>query len=742
MSRVYFLSIPLLAISLLSLTDQAKCQPTPELDRKVDSVLNRLTLREKVGQLNQLRGSKMVENNQKNVEIDVWDAIRNGNVGSFLNVATVEDKIRMQRIAVEESASKVPLIFAMDVIHGFRTTFPVPLAEAASWDMEAIRRSAEIASIEATSTGVMWTFAPMVDVSYDARWGRSMEGGGEDPYLASEIAVARVKGFQGDDLTKATTMAATAKHFAGYGQVMAGREYNQTVISKRYLHEYVLPPFKAAAEAGCATFMNAFNDFDGIPCSGSKYLVTDILKKAWGFDGVVISDWDSFEEMVKWGVAEDSEDAARLAIMAGSDVDMMGLVYARHLEGLVEKGIVPEVQLDESVRRVLRLKFKLGLFDDPYRYFDSTRSKKVWYAPEHRLHAKDIAKKSMVLLRNEKSLLPLDPKQYRTIAVIGPIDSNPATLMSTWSAWGIADSVITFHKGIKQYCGPNTTVLYAAGTKDERTPDAGLLRDAIKTAKKADLIILTLGEGRWFAGENTSLVEPHIPECQVDLAKSIRKLNKPTVCVLANGRPIIFPWINENFETILEAWLPGTEAGSALADVLFGAYNPAGKLPVTFPYHVGQAPLSYLYKATGRPHKNGTQYKDAPNAPAYPFGYGLSYTTFDYSDLILSATEITKQETLKIWVTVTNSGAYDGEEVVQLYVGDPVATVTRPVKILKGFKKIFLKKGESTKVEFEIDINDLKYWDAEMQYMADEGEFFVYVGTNSEELLKESFLLK
>lgn len=735
-------SILVVSISISSMAQRTYSQPNTVLDSKVDSVLNLLTLSEKVGQLNQLRGTKMVENNVKNVEIDVWEMVRKGQVGSFLNVWTVQDKMEMQRIAVEETPSKVPLVFAMDVIHGFRTTFPVPLAEAASWDMEAIRKSAEIAAIEATSTGVMWTFAPMVDVSCDVRWGRSMEGGGEDPWLASQVAIARVKGFQGEDLSKPTTIAATAKHFAGYGQVMAGRDYNQTTISKRYLHDYVLPPFKAAADAGCATFMNAFNDFDGMPCSGSKYLVTDILKKGWGFEGVVISDWDSFEEMVKWGVARDSKDAARLAIMAGSDVDMMSLVYTNHLKELVEEGTVPVEQLNEAVRRVLKLKFRLGLFDKPYQYFDTTLSAKVWYAPAHRNHAREIAKKSMVLLKNENGLLPLNPNNYKTIAVIGPIDANPSTLMSTWSAWGVADSVVTFHNGIRQYCGEKTQVFYARGTKDEQTADADLLREAIKTARKADLIILTLGEGRWFAGENTSLVEPYIPDCQVELAKCIKALNKPTVCVLANGRPIIFPWINQHFETILEAWLPGTEAGTALAEVLFGDYNPSGKLPVTFPYHVGQAPLSYLYKTTGRPQKGGTQYKDAPNAPAYPFGYGLSYTKFDYSNLSLSAREISGDESLKISVMVTNLGNYDGEEVVQLYLGDPVATVTRPVKELKRFEKIFLKKGESKTVDFVLDVDDLKYWNGQMEYKADAGEFVVYVGTNSEDLLMQSFILK
>lgn len=741
MAKLKIISVAILLAMFQQCVDKPQEAVQSSIAIKVDSILNKMSLSAKVGQLNQLRGTKMIENNHSNIELDVFEEVKAGRVGTMLNVWSLEDKIKLQKVAVEESPNKLPLIFAMDVVHGFGTTFPVPLAEAASWDMSLIKKSAEIAALEASALGIMWTFAPMVDVGFDARWGRTMEGAGEDPFLGSLIAKTRVRGFQGDDLSLPHTIMATAKHFAGYGQVEAGREYNQTTISKRYLHEYVLPPFEAASKAGAAAFMNAFNDFNGIPASGNKYLITDILKDRWGFEGVVVSDWDSFGEMVEWGYAKDDQHAAELAINAGSDIDMMSLVYLNHLEKLVQEGEVDERKIDEAVRRVLSMKYKLGLFDNPYKYFTEGLFDSLSYAPAHREHARKIATESMVLLKNEKQLLPLEAGLYKKIAVIGPSDSDPSTHMATWSAAGNPDSVITITQGIQNYLGEKASVLFAAGCKNEQTRDQLALNKAIALAKKSDLIILTLGEGRWFSGENTSLTDINIPDAQIELAKAIYKLNKPTVCILVNGRPMLFPWLTANAPAILEAWAAGCEAGTAVADILFGTYNPSGKLPITFPSNVGQVPISYITKSTGRPYPDGSHYKDAPNTPAYPFGHGLSYTQFEYSDIQLNKTQFEKGDSIVASVLLKNTGLYDGQETVQLYLKDWTGTVTRPLMQLKRFQKIKLKKGESQVVSFSITEDILRYWDADMEYKSDPGMFSVMIGTSSAQFKKTDFEL-
>ncbi len=719
---------------------------TSNIERRVDSVLDLMTLEEKIGQLNQLRGNRLIKHNVKDTEIDIEQEVRSGRIGSFLNVDGLEHKIKLQKIAVEETRLGIPLVIAMDVIHGYKTIFPVPLAEAASWDTAAMRQAARIAATEASAEGYHWTFAPMVDISRDARWGRVMEGAGEDPFLGSCIAAARVKGFQGDNLADNNTILSCAKHLAAYGQVEAAKEYNQTTISERYLRTVVLPPFKAACDAGAATVMNAFNDFDGIPCSGNKFLVTDILKNEWGFKGFTISDYNSFEEMINWRVVKDRKGAAELAMNAASDMDMMSMVYVDHLGELVEEGKISEEQIDASVRRILSMKFKLGLFDDPYKYFDEKRRDSLLLHPGHRKAAREMAQKSMVLLKNKNNLLPLAKNKYKTIAVIGPSAHNRNTLKGNWMGMCDTNDVVTILEGIKNKVDKTTKVLYAWGCNEyEHTSDKAF-NNALETAQKADLVILAIGENWWMSGEGASRADINLGGRQTELAKAIKKQGKPVVTVLINGRPVIFHWIKNNIPAILEAWLPGTEGGDAVADILFGDYNPAGKLPVTFPYHVGQIPVYYSYKETGRPFRGEAwgvaRYQDIPNTPLYPFGYGLSYTTFQYSGLKLNKQTIGFSDTLTVSVEITNTGNYKGVEIVQLYISDLVASVTPPVKLLKGFKRVSLEPGETKKVIFNISTEQLKYWNKNMEYKADPGEFEVMAGTNSDEGKKALFILK
>jgi len=712
-------------------------------DEKVDALLAKMTLEEKAGQLNQYSGYEIITG-----DIDVSKIshrnllVKKGLVGSVLNVLGTKDVEKAQRYAVEETRLGIPLMFAFDVIHGYRTIFPIPLAESASWDLEAMERSARIAAIEASAAGQNWTFAPMVDISHDPRWGRVMEGAGEDPYLGSQIAKARVRGFQGNDLSLPDTIAATAKHFAAYGEVIAGRDYNNVDISRRKLWETHLPPFKAALDEGVRSFMNAFNEFEGVPSSANTYLVTDILRDQWGYSGVVVSDWDSFGAMVTSGVAVDDAEAAEMSLEAGSDIDMESDVFVNFLPQLVRDGRVDEAKIDEAVRRVLQMKFELGLFDDPYRYIDSEREKALILAPEHREAARDMARKSVVLLKNDDQLLPLD-KNIKDIAVIGPLADNQFHMNGFWRGKGEAEDVVTLLDGIKAKVSSNTRVRYAEGSGLESV-DKKQLRKAVKLAKKSDVVILAVGEDADKTGESASRTNIELYPAQQELVKAIHETGTPVVMVLMNGRPLAIEWSSENIPSILNGWLLGSEAGNALADVLFGDYNPSGKLTMTVPRNTGQIPIFYNTKRVSRPLDNTrytSKYIDSPIEPLYPFGYGLSYTEFSYSSITLSTESISFDEVLTASVTVTNSGERFGEEVVQLYIQDMVGSVVRPVKELKGFEKIALKPGQSEKVTFTIGVDDLAFYTRDMSFKAESGEFKLFVGSSSEDLQALSFKL-
>ena len=691
----------------------------PLIENKVDSVLALMTLKEKIGQMNQYCGRGDVTGPASNVnDQEKYEKLRNGEVGSMLNVVSVEATREAQQMVMENTRLKIPLIIGYDVIHGYKTMFPVPLAESSCWDLELIEKSAAIAAKEAAASGIHWTFAPMLDISRDARWGRIMEGAGEDPYLSSEIGVARVKGFQGDDLSNEYTIAACAKHFAGYGFAEAGRDYNTVNIGEHELHNVILPPFRAAAEAGVATAMNSFNEIDGIPSTGNKTLQRTILKEGWNWDGFIVSDWGSIGEMVDHGYAEDDKRAAEIAVNAGSDMDMESHAYESSLEELVNEGKVDVALIDDAVRRILRLKFKLGLFDDPYKYCDEEREKTVVYSKAHQEFAREVAKKSIVLLKNETNLLPID-KNSKRIAVIGPLAADKDTPLGNWRARVERNSAVSLLEGIKNAVSSNTEVLYNKGcdlTVGRRsflfpikfnTENKSGIAAAVKVAKKADIVILAIGEDAYQTGEGRSQTDIGLKGVQQELLKEVLKVNKNVVVTLMNGRPMDISWMAENTPSILECWHLGSQAGNAIADVLFGDYNPSGKLPVSFPYNVGQEPLYYNQKNTGRPfnpeHVTYSGYNDAPKTALFPFGFGLSYTTFKYSNLQLDKSEMPFDGEILASVDVSNTGKVDGEEVIQLYIRDLFGSLTRPVRELKGFKKIQLKAGETKTVTFVVN---------------------------------------
>lgn len=719
----------------------SKLSIDPAIERKVDSVLKLMTIDEKIGQLNQLTGNGETTG-PITFATEYQDAIRKGEVGSMLNVNGAAYTYKVQKIAVEESRLGIPLIFGYDVIHGYKTIFPIPLGEAACWDLDAIEKSARIAAIEAAAAGQHWTFAPMVDIARDPRWGRVMEGAGEDPFYGSLVAKARVKGFQGSSLADPSTIVACAKHFVAYGAAMGGRDYNTVDISNRTLHEVYLPPFKAAIDAGVGTFMSSFNELNGVPVTGNKEMVKDILKDEWQFNGFIVSDWASIREMLVHGIAADDYQAADLAMNAGIDMDMEGHIYIHQLKKLLADGKITEKQIDDAVRRILRIKFMLGLFDDPYRYCDTIREKELILNPRHLEIAREVARKSMVLLKND-GVLPLS-KKLNTVAVIGPLADNTEDIIGTWSARGEGKDAVSVLTGIRQKL-PNTKVIHAKGCDITGDSKAGFA-EAIATARKADAVVLVVGEAAMMSGEALSRAFLDLPGVQKDLVLAINELKKPMVVVLMNGRPLTIEWMDNAVPAIVEAWLPGTMGGPAVADVLFGDYNPSGKLPMTFPRNVGQIPLFYYHKNTGRPRveteRYTSKYIDSPNTPLYPFGYGLSYTSFDYSNFGISANEIGMSDTLKVWVDVTNTGNYDGEEVVQLYIRDMVGSVTRPVKELKGFEKVFIKKGETVKVMFKLTASDLAFYTRTMEFKAEPGDFKVFVGGNSRDLQELSFRLK
>ncbi|WP_443757863.1 beta-glucosidase BglX [Barnesiella intestinihominis] len=711
-------------------------------EQRVDSVLRLMTLSEKIGQMNQV-SSKEDPTGQLTECSNEEELIRSGQVGSMLNVVGVERTRHLQEIAVNDTRLHIPLIFALDVVHGYKTISPVPLAESCSWDMDLIEKSARVAAEEATASGIQWTFAPMVDIARDPRWGRVMEGSGEDPYLGSAIAKARVRGFQGTDLSAYNTMAACAKHFVGYGAAEGGRDYNTVDISKQRLRELYLPPFSAAADAGVATFMNSFNEVMGVPATGSTYLVRDILKGEWNFPGVVVSDWGSVAELIPHGVAEDKCDAAQLAVTAGCDMDMEGYCYVSSLEKLVREGVVSESLIDDAVRRILRLKFDLGLFDDPYRYCDAEREKAEILSAEHRKVVREMACKSIVLLENREGILPLD-NRCKNIGIVGPLADNPDDMLGSWCARGDGKDAIGILQGIKQAVGKGVRIRYAKGCEIEGDDRSGF-SEAVQVAENSDVVIVCVGENRFMSGEAASRTRLTLPGVQRELLKAIKETEKPIVLLLSNGRPLVLDWEKENIGTIVECWQLGSEAGNAIADVLFGKYNPSGKLTMSFPYNEGQIPVYYNAKSTGRPYvpnvRYVTRYLDCPNVSLYSFGYGLSYTRFEYGELKLDKDTMFPGEKLRVDVSVANVGNYDGEETVQLYIRDVCSKITRPEKELKGFKKVFLKKGERTDISFELSLADLEYVLADGSRESDPGLFEVFVGGNPDDVKKAEFIL-
>ncbi|HEY0040514.1 MAG TPA: glycoside hydrolase family 3 N-terminal domain-containing protein, partial [Flavisolibacter sp.] len=735
--RRYFIGFVLtFSASLTQLQAQSKIDTVA----KINALLSQMTLEEKVGQLNQYSSSWAT--GPTSPETNKLQEIKEGKIGSLLNVKGVDKTRAMQEVAMQ-SRLKIPLLFGLDVIHGYKTTFPIPLAEAASWDLGAIELSARIAAVEAAASGIHWTFAPMVDIARDPRWGRVMEGAGEDTYLASQIARARVKGFQGNGLGNTDAVMACVKHFAAYGAAIGGRDYNSVDMSERTLWEVYLPPFKAAADAGAATFMNSFNDLNGIPATGNSYLQRDILKDKWKFTGFVVSDWGSIGEMIQHGYAADRNDAALKAILAGSDMDMESRSYTANLAQLVKDGKVPEAIVDDAVRRVLRKKFELGLFDDPYRFSVEQREQSALNNRQHRLAAREVAQKSIVLLKNQNNLLPLK-SSYKTIAVIGPLAKSKEDMLGFWNVpWPDNSDVVSLFEGLDRKLAPTSRLVYAKGCDVTDTSRTGFA-DAIKVAKQADIVIVSVGEKRDMSGEAKSRSDIHLPGIQEDLIKALYATGKPLVVIINAGRPLIFNWTADNAPAILYTWWLGSEAGNAMANVLTGEYNPSGKLPVTFPRNEGQIPIYYNYLNTGRPAPdNDTKadyrsgYIDLQKSPKYAFGYGLSYTTFKYDSLQLSDSIMSSGKEIKVSFTLTNTGKRAGEEVVQFYIRDNVASVVRPVKELKGFEKVYLRPGESKTILFTIDREKLSFYNNDLKWTTEPGSFKLMIGTASDDIRLE-----
>ena len=723
------------------------------IDKRVDSLLRLMTLEEKVGQLHQIT-SDFAATGPITRDGEKQDRVRKGMVGSYLNVTGAARTRSLQEIAMQ-SRLKIPLLFAQDVIHGFRTIFPLPLAEAASWDMDAIERSARIAAKEAAASGIHWTFAPMVDISRDPRWGRVMEGAGEDTYLGSQIARARVKGFQGKSIGDTDALLACAKHFAAYGAAEGGRDYNTTDMSWRRLYEVYLPPFQAAREAGVASFMNSFNDINGIPATGHTYLQRKLLKGDWNFKGIVVSDWGSVGEMVNHGYAADLADAAKKAILAGCDMDMESRAYSAHLAALVKKKEVDIKLLDDAVRRILRKKFELDLFKDPYRFSNEAREQSIWNEKTHLNAARDIAKKSIVLLKNEaigtekNTLLPMRGIKNKKIALLGPlvkaIDDNNGFWSYSWPDDSVR--VVSLWKGMMNKFGADNSLLYSKGCNITGNDTSGFAA-ARQVALQSDLIIISVGESANMSGEAKSRSSIHLPGVQEQLVQEMTALGKPIIVLISAGRPLIFNWIADNVPAIVYTWWLGTEAGNAIADVLSGDYNPSAKLPMTFPRSEGQIPIYYNYFSTGRPFKQDndnnyvTAYKDLQNSPRYPFGYGLSYTRFEYGRVKLSADTISQTQQLSASIQVSNTGSYEGEEVVQLYIQDVTASLVRPVRELKAFQKIKLAPGESRVVRFVITKKELSFYLEDLRFIAEPGQFNVFIGGSSLAAEKASFYLR
>jgi beta-glucosidase len=711
------------------------------IERKIDSLLSRMTLEEKIGQLVQVSGNFNNGEGRSTLTPGQIEMIRQGRVGSFLNVFGAAATREVQRTAIEESRLKIPLLFGFDVIHGYLTTFPIPLAEASTWDPELIEKAERVAAVEATAAGIHWTFAPMVDIARDPRWGRIAEGAGEDTYLGSCMAAARVRGFQGKDLAAESSLLACAKHFAGYGGAEGGRDYNTVDISERTLREVYLPPFKAAVDAGAGTLMSSFNEISGIPSTANVQLITNTLRGEWGFDGFVVSDWNSVGELINHGVAADQAEAAVLGLKAGVDMDMESYCYQETLATAVRDGRVSESELDEAVRRILQAKFRLGLFDNPYKNCDVNREQHDILTAEHRRMAREVAQRSIVLLKNEDHVLPLR-KDLKSVAVIGPLADDTAAPLGPWKQNGRPEDVISVLSGVKAKLSAGTSVLYAKGCEVEGSSKP-TIEEAAEIAKKVDAVIMVVGETADMSGEGASRSSLNLPGDQEELVRAMLALGKPLVVVLMNGRPLAIPWIAANVPAIVETWFLGVECGNAVADVLFGDVNPSGKLPATFPRAVGQLPVYYNHKNTGRPaddhQRNTSRYMDLPSTPLYPFGYGLSYTSFSYSQLQLGSTRMEAGDSVVVSVVVKNTGNCQGEEVVQLYIRDEVGSVTRPVKELKGFQRISLAPGQSQRVSFTLTPEQLKFYDCSMRWSVEPGKFKVYVGPDSAEGLEGEF---
>nr|WP_068888993.1 beta-glucosidase BglX [Pedobacter panaciterrae] len=738
----------------------------PAADQKmnsfINSLLSKMTLDEKIGQLNLLTGGEATTGSV--VSTDVESKIKKGQVGGMFSFTTPQKIRKAQEIAVNQSRLKIPIIFGQDVIHGYKTTFPIPLALSCTWDMSLIQKTARIAAVEATADGLNWTFSPMVDISRDPRWGRISEGSGEDTYLGSQIAKAMIKGYQGDDLSKYNTMMACVKHFALYGAAEAGRDYNTTDMSLDRMYNEYLPPYKAAIDAGAGSVMTSFNDINGVPATANKWLMTDLLRKQWGFKGFVVTDYTAVNELIDHGLG-DLQTVSALSLNAGVDMDMVGEGFLTTLKKSVQEGKVKTQQIDNACRLVLEAKYKLGLFEDPYRYCNDERAKTEILKPENLQFAREAATQSFVLLKNDKQTLPL--KKTGTVALIGPLANTGSNMPGTWSVNSDLANTSSLLEGMKATLGTDVKILHSLGSnlladeeyqkratmfgrdipRDNR-PEEEVIKEAVNIAKQSDVVIAALGESSEMSGESSSRTNLEIPEVQKHLLQALLKTGKPVVLVLFSGRPLVLNWENENVPAILNVWFGGTEAAKAITDVLFGDVNPSGKLTTTFPQNVGQIPLYYSHKNTGRPLEDGkwfskfrSNYIDVSNEPLYPFGYGLSYTTFDYSDIKLDKNKFKSGETINASVIVKNTGSKEGKEVVQLYIRDLVGSSTRPVKELKHFEKIDLKPGESKTVSFKITVDDLKFFNSELKYAAEPGDFKVFIGTNSRDVKTNQFTL-
>jgi len=729
----FLLVLLIVFVCLTAPASHSQSQRSENVEQRINALIAKMTLAEKLGQLQQLDGEA-----NGNFRPEHLDLVRKGLLGSTLNVRGAERTNQLQRIAVTESRLKIPLIFGFDVIHGYRTIFPIPLGEASSWDPAGVERAAGIAAAEARAAGVHWTFAPMVDIARDPRWGRISEGSGEDPYLGSVMARARVLGFQGRDYSASDKVVATAKHWVAYGAAEAGRDYNTTDVSERSLREVYFPPFKAAVDAGVGTFMSAFNDLNGVPSSANPFTLTKVLRGEWKFDGFVVSDYTSVEELINHGVAATGADAAREALNAGVDMEMVSRLYNKNAPELINQHQLSLQTIDEAVRRILRVKFRLGLFDKPYT--DETRERAAIYSNANVAAARELAARSLVLLKNDKNILPL-AKTIRSIALIGPLADSQKDVIGSWTGDGVPGDAVTLLQGIRSKV-PQAKINYVKGC-DVDCPDAVGLEEAMGAANASDVTIIALGESAEMSGEAASRSSLDLPGRQADLVKAIQASGKPVVVVLMNGRPLSISWIAENTPAILETWFAGSQAGNAIADVLFGDVNPGGKLPITFPRAVGQVPIYYNHMNTGRPsdakNKYTSKYLDIPWTPLFPFGYGLSYTQFKITNLHLSAVRIRPDGKLTVSVDVENVGARAGDEVVQLYIRDVAASVTRPVKELKGFQRITLRAGEKKRVEFTLGPKDLGFYDRTMNFVVEPGEFRAMVGANSEDVIEAKF---